>query len=319
MVVITGAAGMTGTSLLSRMSKNHDFPHVRGIYYSRHPWVEFDNIEYFRADLRDPEQAGLALKNAHTVVICSVVTGGAAFLNNSFWNQISDNLMMYSNLLRICDEAGVKKIIFVGSASIYQEIDGPITETLLDRNIPPNLRHRGIALVMRFIEEIATLIHQESGTDVILLRCANIYGPGDRFKPEFSNVVPALIRKAFERQRPFEVWGRPDITRDIVYVDDIARLIEKIIQSSFSGITTINAGSNNALTIGELVSAVLTAAQYTDADIRYCDSKPTTVSRRFLDCSAAKKIFGWQAQISYQEGIAKTYQWWKNNNQWWDR
>lgn len=310
---------MTGTSLLSRLNQNPDFPHLRGIYYSRFPWIELDKVEYFRADLRDPDQTRLALKNAHTVVISSVVTGGSLFLAKSFWNQISDNLLMYSNILRICDEEGVKKIIFVGSASIYQEMDGPITESSLDRNIPTNLRHRGIASVMRFIEEIAKLIHQERGIDVILLRCANIYGPGDRFMPESSNVVPALIRKAFERQRPFEVWGNPDVTRDIVYVDDIARLIEQIIQSSFSGITAINAGGNNSLTIGELVNAVLTAAQYTDADIRYCDSNPATVSKRVLDCSAAKKIFGWQAQISHSEGIASTYHWWKNNNQWWDR
>lgn len=319
MIVVTGAAGMTCTSLLSRIADRYEFPAIRGIFYLRQPRIKGRNIDYFQADLRDPAQTRRALNDAQTVIISSVVTGGAAFLAKSFWSQVTDNLIMYSNLFRICHEQGVKRIIFVGTASIYQEIDGLIAEKHLDRNMPPNIRHSGIAAVMRFTEDIAAMLHQESGIDIIILRCANIYGPCDRFNPDFSNVVPALIRKAFERQHPFEVWGSPDVVRDLVYVDDIARLLERIIRAPCRGLTVINAGGGEAVTVGEMVGTVLAAAQYLNAEVCYCNDRPVTIRRRELDCSAATQIFGWRPEVSFSEGVAKTYNWWKDNHQRWDR
>ena len=104
---------------------------------------------------------------------------------------------------------GVKRIVFIGSAVIYQAFEGSITEGELDFNQDPYPAYFGFAWAMRFLEKLCAYLHEQHGHEVIMIRAANIFGPRDKFDVERSNFIPAIIRKAADKMDPFELWGTP--------------------------------------------------------------------------------------------------------------
>ena len=144
----------------------------------------------------------------------------------------------------------------------------------------------------------------------VVVRPGNLYGPYDKFDWEKSKVIPALIRRAVERQDPFVVWGDGMDLKDFLYIDDyidgMLLAMEKLDEFQ-----PINIASGQPLTIRDLLDEILKAASYHDADVVYDASKPTMIPKRLIDISLAKKIFGWQPKVSIQDGIKKTVSWYE--------
>lgn len=321
MIVVSGAAGMLGQAVLPVLVQRGY--QVRGIWHRREPEFTGLTAELIQADLRDLDQAISAMQGAETLVMCAVVTGGASYLQNNFWIQVRENLQLFVNQLQAAVQTGVKQIIFVGSATIYQELSGNIQETDLDCNCPPAQIYAGIGNVMRFVESLLLFLAKKQGVTTVALRCANIYGPGDRFAPEMSNVVPALLRKAVERQDPFEVWGDPGVVRDLVYVEDVAVLVrillEKYDRTRVSDFQVFNVGANKGTTIGQLVQAVLEVSGYQGARVCYRRDRPVTVHKRVLNCDLVKSALDWEATTPLRLGLTKTLMWYEENRTRWTR
>ena len=138
----------------------------------------------------------------------------------------------------------------------------------------------------------------------------NLYGPGDNFDLETSHVVPALIRKAHEAkelQAPsLTIWGSGQPRRELLHVDDAADALVFLMQT-YSDVQHINVGSGSDLTILQLAEQIAKIVGYT-GDIATDTSKPDGTPRKWLDSSALFKL-GWHPEISLQDGLQGTYQW----------
>ena len=156
------------------------------------------------------------------------------------------------------------------------------------------------------------------GMDVKVLRAANIYGPRAPFDPDRSNFVPALIRKAVDRMDPFEVWGSPDVTRDIIFSEDFASAVLAVLTSETSH-DTFNVASGETVTVGEVVEHALRAAGHVPDEIRYIGDAPQTIRHRSLDISRIQAETGWKPRVSPEEGILLTSQWWDANKETWKK
>jgi nucleoside-diphosphate-sugar epimerase len=155
--------------------------------------------------------------------------------------------------------------------------------------------------------------------EIVIARAANIFGPYARFDPANSNFIPALIRKAVARMDPFEVWGNPAVTRDVVYVDDFAKAVILMLDNSNIRFDVFNIGSGVKTTVGDVVQCVLQYSGHNPARIIYNEQNPSTVPFRVLDNSKAKAILGWNLEYSVAEGISRTVEWWKENHERWLR
>ena len=141
----------------------------------------------------------------------------------------------------------------------------------------------------------------------------NLYGPRDNFDPRSSHVIPALIKKcvdAIAQNAPaIEVWGDGSPTREFLYAEDAAEGIV-LAAERYTGDEPVNLGSGMEISIRDLVETIARLTGY-QGDIVWDASKPNGQPRRQLDVSRAEELFGFRARTSFEEGLRRTIEWYR--------
>ena len=316
---LAGATGLVGSSVIAHLLASHPRTRIRAAYRGTAPHLPTGPmVEYVRGDLRSTEDCRRMVSGCDCAVMAAANTGGAAVFNAEPWTQVTDNVVLNANLLAALRAEGVKRVLYVGSATAYQPFDGAIAEQDLDLNRDPHQTHFGIGWVLRFTEKLCRFWHDNAGMEIVIVRASNVFGPYARFAPGASNFIPALIRKAVDRQDPFEVWGSPEVTRDVLYSEDFASAVVALLDAEQIKFDTFNVGSGERTRVGDVVTWALKAAKHSPSRIR-CTDGPTTVSQRGLDCSKVTAAVGWEPRNTPEEGVRKTTEWWMNNRDRWTR
>jgi GDP-L-fucose synthase len=163
----------------------------------------------------------------------------------------------------------------------------------------------------------AQAYRQEYGFNSIYLLPVNLYGIGDNFKPENSHVIPALITKfveAKENNKPFvELWGTGRASREFLYVDDCARAIV-LATERYNKPDPINLGTGVEITISVLANLIRDIVGY-EGEIRWDKTKPDGQPCRKLSVIRAKKEFGFESKVEFNEGLKRTIDWYLLTNQ----
>lgn len=169
----------------------------------------------------------------------------------------------------------------------------------------------------------ARAIMRQHSVDYRSVMQTNLYGPGDNFHPENSQVLRALIRRFHEAtaggQEEVIIWGSGKPMREFLHVDDMASAslyVNDLPHDIYAANTNpmlshINVGSGNDVTILELAHIVAGVTGF-QGDITTDPTKPDGTMRKLMDVSRLKAI-GWQAEIELQDGIAATYRWYIDN------
>lgn len=140
-----------------------------------------------------------------------------------------------------------------------------------------------------------------------IVRPANIYGANDNFG-QWSMVVPSLIKKAVESTNgKLKVWGDGSPVRDLIYSEDIARGMMHMVENKVT--EPVNLGSGTGVTIKKVAEIV---ADNFDLEIEWEADKPMGDSKRVMDTSRAES-YGFKASTSFEDGIQKTIEWYKEN------
>jgi len=146
----------------------------------------------------------------------------------------------------------------------------------------------------------------------------NLYGPGDNYHPENSHVIPALILRFHEAKvnnaSNVTIWGTGTPRREFLYVDDMAAASVYVMnlckttydQHTEPRLSHINVGCEQDITIRELAGKIARVIGYS-GDITIDASKPDGTKRKLMDCTRLKAL-GWQAQISLDSGLEKSYE-----------
>lgn len=310
---------MAGTNILRHIIDNYQTAKIRASYHTMRPLIRHKNVRYMQGDLRSLKDCRRIVRGCDCAIMAAAYAGGADFVKSFPWEHMKDNLLMNVQMLEAFHLENIKRIIFIGSAALYQEFEGSIKEEELDLNKDPYEVYFGFGWGMRFIEKLCKFLNKKYGIETIVVRAANIFGPYDKFNPRVSNFIPAIIRKAVDKMDPFEVWGTPDVTRDVIYADDFARAIVMMAENDKIKFDIFNIGSGVKTTVGNVVEWALKYAKHKPSQIRYLQDKPTTIKFRALDCTMAKSILGWESQYSIEEAIKKTTEWWIKNKEKWNK
>ena len=308
-VLITGGSGLLGTSLTQRFADLGMC--VQCTYYSRMP-RKFRNVEYLQYDFTKYEDCLAATKNQDYVMICAVQAAGVKGVRQSPTKTILPNLEIHAGLFEACCENDVKKAVWVSSSSVYQEASFPISEDELDLNQQPYELYQGIGWVYRYLEELAKCYYAKHGLKVGIIRTSNIYGPYDRFDDEKSHVIPALIKRAQQKDDPYIVWGEESIVRDFIFMDDLTEGVLRVL-NNYCYADPINISNGIPTTIGELVDIILKVCNH-PVTVQYDPAKPSAISYRVLDNTKCDKILGKMNKTSLEEGIRKTVEWYNSRH-----
>lgn len=300
--LVTGGAGFLGRHVVERLRQSG----CQSIVTPRR--AEFD--------LRDP----VAVRRVYEETQPTIVMHLAAAVGGIGANQerpaefFFDNLTMGTQLLDQAWRHGVPKFVAIGTVCAYPSTASvPFREEDLWSGYPEETNAPyGLAKKMLLVQSQA--YRQQYGYNSIFLLPVNLYGPGDNFDLHTSHVIPALIRKcveALERgDAEIVLWGDGTPTREFLYAEDAAEGIV-LAAERYDSSDPVNLGSGEEISIADLAVRVARAVGFTGRVV-WDGSKPNGQLRRRLDTEKAAARFGFRANTSFDEGLQRTIEWYRD-------
>ena len=247
------------------------------------------------------------------IVLAAAKVGGIQAKNNFPVDFLYENLMIEANIIHAAHLNKVERMLFVGSSCIYPRLaDQPIKEnSLLTGALEPTNEWHALAKITGI--KLTQAYRKQYGYDWISVMPTNLYGPGDNYDLNSSQVLPALLRKFHEakisKSSEVTVWGSGKSLREFMHCDDLANALLFLLKD-YSGYEHINVGSGVEVSIRELVEVIAKVVGY-DAKIVWDKSKPDGTPRKLMDSSNLHNL-GWKDHRSLFDGISHTYESWLN-------
>ena len=249
------------------------------------------------------------------VVVLAAGRVGGIFANNSYpASFIYENLAIETNVIHAAKNAGVAKLLFLGSSCIYPRMaPQPITEeALLTGALEPTNEWYAIAKIAGI--KLCQAYRRQYGEDFISAMPTNLYGPGDDYDLEGGHVLAALLRKNHEAKvagkDTVEIWGSGKPRREFLYVDDLADALVHLIKV-YSDEPHINVGIGDDVSITELARMIASVVGY-DGNFVYDASKPDGMPQKLLDVGRLHAL-GWRAETDLRTGLQQAYDWFLAN------
>lgn len=304
-VLVTGAHGFVG---------RHLCPQLVGA------GAEVYEPTHHEFDLIDPLQLGHVFdwSNPQIVIHLAARVGGIGY-NQKYPGQLFyTNILMGANVINECaaNRWNVDKLVVIGTTCAYPKITPvPFRESDLWNGYPEET-NTAYGIAKRALLTMCQAYRQQYGLNAIYLIPANLYGPGDNFDPEYSHVIPALIRKFVEARDSgipsVILWGDGNATRDFLYVKDCVEGIMLAAEKYDKG-EPINLGTGWEISIAELAGLIKKLTKYTGF-IKWDTSRPNGQPRRCLDIAHATNDFGFLAETTPREGLRETIRWYEENH-----
>jgi GDP-L-fucose synthase len=295
-VFVAGHRGMVGSALVRALAREN---------------VELLTVGRTEIDLRDQAATfGWFAKARPQIVFLAAAKVGGIVANNTLRAEfIYDNIAIAANVIEAAHRNGAEKLMFLGSSCIYPKLapqplreDSMLTGPLEETNEPYAIaKIAGIKMVEAY--------RSQYGCDFVNVMPTNLYGPGDNYHPEYSHVVPALIRRFHEAKlsgaSTVAVWGTGTPRREFLYVDDMADACIHLMKT-YSEAELVNIGTGKDITIADFASLVATVTGYR-GEISFDLSRPDGTPQKLLDVSRLAKL-GWRARTSLKDGLRLAYQ-----------
>ncbi len=221
------------------------------------------------------------------------------------------NLMMGVQLIEQGRLRNIEKFVAIGTVCAYPKFTPvPFKEDDIWNGYPEETNAPyGLAKKMLLVQSQS--YRAEYGFNSIFLLPVNLYGPRDNFDPQSSHVIPALIKKCVDAIEAgadhIECWGTGAASREFIYVADAAEGI-LLATEFFNGPEPVNIGAGFEIKIKDLVEKIVKITGF-KGRIQWDASKPDGQPRRCLDTSRAKKLFGFTAETSFDDGLKATIDW----------
>ena len=307
-VLVTGAGGFVGTNLVRKLVSLGAI--VRGTLHEKPPQEKLIGVEYSTYDLLKMENCFKATKDIDYVFMAAANSSGAAVMETTPLVHLTPNVVMNSQMLAASYENRVKKFCFISSNTVY-----PLTNFAVKEEDVTNEFYEKYFIVgwMKRFSEIMCEMYSnklKNPMETLVVRPGNLYGPFDKYTWAESKVIAALVRRAIEKQNPFEVWGDGLDLKDFLYIDDFT---EGMLQAfaKLDYFIPINIASGIPVTIKDVLEVILKTAGHNEAQVKFDSTKPTMIPKRMIDVSKIQRLTGWSPETNLTDGIAKTMEWYK--------
>lgn len=309
-VLVTGGAGFIGSHVSEKLVKEGAKATILD-HIKPHKLENIDSIKkrvkLINGDIDNPDTALKACKDQDVVINMAARVGGIEYNMTHQGSILRENLLIACNMLEAARLAKVERFLQVSSACVYPKdaiIPTPESEGFRGEPEPTN---GGYGWGKRMCELLSKYYSEEYGMKIGIVRPYNAYGPRDRFDPKISHVIPALIKRVFDREDPLIVWGSGNQTRAFLFVEDLANGIV-LAAEKYCIPDPINLGTDEEVSIKELIGMILKITGL-KRNVVFDTTKPDGSPRRNSDNSKAKELISFRAKTKLYKGLEKTIKW----------
>lgn len=310
-IFVAGHRGMVGSAIVRQLQARGDVTVVTRTRSELDLTSQADVAAFFVAEKIDQ------------VYLAAAKVGGIHANNTYPAEFIYQNLMIECNIINSAYQAGVKKLLFLGSSCIYPKLaEQPMRETaLLTGTLEETNEPYAIAKIAGI--KLCESYNRQYGVDYRSVMPTNLYGPQDNFHPENSHVIPALLRRFHEAKLRGDsevvAWGSGKPMREFLHVDDMAGAsihVMELDKATYDANTEpmlshINVGTGVDCTIRELVETVAKVTGFS-GDITFDATKPDGAPRKLMNVDRLASL-GWKYSYNLEDGLADAYQWFLDN------
>ena len=295
-VFVTGGAGFIGS-------------HVsRVLLEAGHQVTVFDNLARGRRDLVPAGAAFVQADLADEAAVTEALRGHDAVIHLAGYLEVAvsvqkpvefavNNIVNSVKLLESMRRAGVGKIVFSSSATVY----GVPKRLPLREDDPLGMQANPYGATKVSVEVFLGVYHKLYGFDCIALRYFNPYGPNELCDPE-THAVPNIVRAALER-RPIPMYWKGEQLRDYIYVEDLARAHVRPL--NVTGFEVFNVGSDVGTKVIDIVHTVSRILGY-EAPIDDLGERAGDVEASYASSEKLRTQLGWAPQVDLEEGLRRT-------------
>src|SRR3954467_7753626 len=311
-VLVTGGVGTIGSAGVRSLLAHPDFEIRVADQRPAPDWIR-EGCEVRAVDLRDLDATREAMAGCTHVIHLAAIVGGIRNFHELPHTLTEVNNALYNSVVHAALDHQVERFVYVSSSMVFERAQlFPTPESYVE-DCPVPLSAYGFSKLTG--EVYCRAAHDEHGLPYTICRPFNAYGPGEapEDEPGIAHVVPDLIRKTLELSpgRPLPILGDGTHTRTLTYVDDIADGIVTAMSSPAGLNEDFNISAAEERTVAELAKLIWVACgrDLEDFELEHLPSFEVDVVRRWPDVSKARRLLGWQAQVSLEEGLAKTVAW----------
>lgn len=314
-IFVTGGAGFIGSAFVRLVLDEHadasivdldaltyagNLENLAGVDAARHTFIKGDICDRDAVMAAIPEGCDAVFNFAAESHVDRSISSADEFLRT--------NVIGTQVLLDAARAKGVRRFVQVSTdevmGSLADESDDYFTE---DSLLQPNSPYAASKAAAEFVVRAARETH---GVDTVITRCGNNYGP--RQFPE--KLIPLMIANAMNDE-PLPVYGDGRNVRDWIYVDDHARAIRLAYEKGRSG-EVYNIGARNEQFNIDVVRSLLDSLGKPHSLIKYVEDRLGHDRRYAIDPTKAETELGWKPQVTWEEGLAGTINWYRDNQDW---
>jgi GDP-L-fucose synthase len=266
------------------------------------------DVEFMQLDLMNFDNCKKACENVDVVFNLIGIKTSPKIIKEKPANIFVSYLRFNTNIIEAARQSNVGWFLYVSTIGVYSPTD-IMSEDELWNGFPSKHDWYGGWAKRMGEMQLETYKIQYGLNNYSIIRPANVYGPYDDFS-ETSMVIPSLIKRVYNKENPFVVWGDGTTIRDFIYSEDVARAMIFAVTNEIN--EPLNVGSGKGISIKDVVNTVIEISDY-NPEIIWDTSKPSGDKQRILDTNKLNS-YGFTPKINLKNGLTKTLEWYKLNS-----
>jgi dTDP-glucose 4,6-dehydratase len=315
-VLVTGGAGFIAANFIRHLlqATPYDVVSLDALTYAGNvenlaDVMSHERLSFVHGDVRDEVLVRDVVENVDVIVNAAAESHVEKSIRDGASEFVTTNVEGTQILLDAIREHPVERLILISSSEVY----GTAERDPMDEEHPLNPRSP-YAATKAGADRLAYSYFVTYGLPVVIVRPFNNYGP--RQHPE--KVVPRFITQAL-RDEPLTIHGDGHASRDWLFVDDDAEAIATLIDAPVADVAgeVVNVATGVDLTVEEIADRVLAALDKPASLKMHIGERPGQVDRHIGSTDKLARLTGWRARTSFDEGLARTVAWYRENEAWW--
>ncbi len=315
-VLVTGGAGFISSHVIRHLLAKtpYEVTSLDALTYAGNvenlaDVLSHERLSFVEGDIRDRELVREVAANVDVIVNAAAESHVEKSIRDGGSEFVRTNVEGTQILLDAIRETPVERFILISSSEVY----GTAVSDPMDEAHPLNPRSP-YAGTKAGADRLAYSYFVTYELPIVIVRPFNNYGP--RQHPE--KVIPRFITQAL-RDEPLTVHGDGHATRDWLYVDDDAEAIEAVIEAPLAQVAgeVLNVATGVDISVDEIAEKVLDALGKPDSLKQHVSERPGQVDRHIGSTEKMHALTGWQARTSFDEGLWRTVEWYRENEAWW--